>query len=1038
MENNIFVRITGHSNMDEVNKVLEQSKQKVTALTQEMEKSITTDKKRYAELQRELKAEQQSIVVLEQNSKAIGLLNNSTDSARKKLADLRQILVEMEDAGNTGKAYEQVAMAAAQLTDQVGDLQQRIRILSSDTVNLDAAMSVGSGIAGAFNTATSAAALLGGESEQLQKAFTQVQAALAVLNGVQSVANVLNKDSAAMVVLKAAADRVAEKAAERKAIAETTFTKAAWKSSAATAKGTIVTIAQTAATKAAAAGQWLWNAAMYANPIGLLVAAAAALAAGIYLLVSRYSSAGKAEHDYAEASKELEKVQKANAVNEANRSYQREQQIRANTNAENAALDEAKKRHASELEMATIKASYAKKAAEETAKYANDSIIQNNEEVALLQEMRDAKRIQLSEASEGSRKYKKLQDELIEAEQKYHDAVKKGKDLEQERADARREQALAEQEVISQREAMQRQAENTRIELMRDGANKEIAQINANYKEQLKSIQGNTEEEIELRKALESKKAKEIANVRKKYALEAQKTAIQEQKNLLTAMSQAVGSEADYAKQLELMKSVAEAEAQAQIDALDKENMAESAYAEQVKAIRLQLANTIKGIDNDEAARKEAHAKRLTEIDVKMAESATKALNGSEGIGAQLAVWDNYYNARKSQIDENERFEIAAIQRSNATAEEKERQITLIQLNAAEERKSLTKEEAKNEISIREDAMRELQRRVSVAEDSISKAQGLARIDAAKNLYDEQMALYDEQEALIESQYANGLISYQDYRDQILEIDRNATDAEIALNQSKMEAITESMSNAISYMQQVSNMAFDALNSQVQAELDALDELYTTDAEEARKNTNKKYISEEEYNKKKAALELKAAKYRKAQSLIDIGLQTALAVITTLGQLGATPWGIASAAIASAMGAAQLAIAAAKPLAQYEKGRKGGKGEYALVGEKGPELMYIPEGASIVPNNKLNDSSTWGEYGVPTMTIPDLPNADTRSYSTMRGGFSIDYDRLGRAVAENMPEMKQVSVNVDRTGVTVSQDEEVHKYLNRKYLSSWN
>lgn len=54
-----------------------------------------------------------------------------------------------------------------------------------------------------------------------------------------------------------------------------------------TAASTVKTIAMTVATKAAAAGQWLLNAAMTANPIGLVVAAVALLVGGFYLLYRR-------------------------------------------------------------------------------------------------------------------------------------------------------------------------------------------------------------------------------------------------------------------------------------------------------------------------------------------------------------------------------------------------------------------------------------------------------------------------------------------------------------------------------------------------------------------------------------------------------------------------------------------------------------------------------------------------------------------------------------------------------------------------------
>jgi hypothetical protein len=219
--------------------------------------------------------------------------------------------------------------------------------------------------------------------------------------------------------------------------------------------------------------------------------------------------------------------------------------------------------------------------------------------------------------------------------------------------------------------------------------------------------------------------------------------------------------------------------------------------------------------------------------------------------------------------------------------------------------------------------------------------------------------------------------------------------------------------------------------------MDALDEEYTTDWEEAQKNAKKKYITEEEYEKKKAALEMKQAKFAKAQALTNIAIQTALSIITTLAQLGATPWGIAAAAIAGSMGAAQLAIAAAKPLAQYEKGRKGGPGEYALVGEKGPEIMYIPRGASIIPNNKIDNPAAWAQFGV-----PELPHAnpDTLHYASEHGAFgqSIDYERLGAAVAAAMPKQRNVTVNVDRSGVHVSNGNSKHTYLNTKYNGVWN
>ena len=66
--------------------------------------------------------------------------------------------------------------------------------------------------------------------------------------------------------------------------AETASTVASTANTTATTAGTAATIAHTVAAKAAAAGQWLLNAAMSANPIGIVVLAIAGLVAGFVAL----------------------------------------------------------------------------------------------------------------------------------------------------------------------------------------------------------------------------------------------------------------------------------------------------------------------------------------------------------------------------------------------------------------------------------------------------------------------------------------------------------------------------------------------------------------------------------------------------------------------------------------------------------------------------------------------------------------------------------------------------------------------------------
>lgn len=1070
-ENNIIIKITSEADLDSAQKQLQEltnrakEQEKALQALSETEKedaesikklglygdklsaALKKNKDYYRELRDQKKGDinetKKSIQELNNQVKAYKTLNGQSGRMVQQLRAMREQLQRMEEGGEFGtKAFIDLSIAAGQLEDQIGDTQQRIRVLASDTKEIDALLGLGDGLAGSFYVATSAAELLGGDMEGLQNAFYKVQAAMSVVSGVQQVWNALNKDSAAMVVLNTALMKLLSKSKEKNAVATGVDTTASVSDTA--AKG-----AQAAATATATTAQLSLNAAMKANPIGVIVAivltavaAVAALGIGIAKLVHYFSDAGKAERDYAKASEELEKIQADNAVGASKRAYERQQQIKETDNAEQQALTSAQNRNASELELAQIKSNFAKRRANEAQKYSDDEIARNNKEVAKLQEMVNAKQREVDAYKDGSKKKKKAQEELNEVQQNYYDALQKSKDLEQENTDAQKAAADAAKSLADAREQMLQQTQQANIDLMREGAAKEIAQIKLNYKDQLKTLQGNSAEEIALRKALLAKQSKEIAAVRKKYAQQEQQTAIQEQKNLLALMSQSSGTEADYAQEIALTKQIAEAEAQARIDALDKEQMSEKEYAAQVEAIRIDLANTLRDIDEQEVERTNENAKRRTEIEVQAAEARKNALTGAESMEEQKAVVQDYYDTLKKQIEENAEMERQAVERSSDTVEVKAEKIKQINAQMNADIVANAKDAAQDLTAIDDTRIDELQRKADIAAAAVDSAQGVGKLDALKANLDAQTDLYNAQMDSVKSKYEQGLISYSDYKQQEFDITKQIADAEAEYQANKLQEITDGFQTALGYMQQVSDLAFEALGNNVQAELDALDEMYTTDAEEAKKNADKKYISEAEYEKKKAALEMKQAKYAKAQALINAGINTAMA-ITSILAMPYVPMAlkIAQIAIASAMGAAQIGIIAAKPLAQYEKGRKGGKGEYAIVGEKGAELMYIPQGASIVPNNKLNDQSAWGAYGVPTLPIPAMANinSDTLNQATTVSQWQpIDYDRLGQAVAKAMPKQRTVNVNVDRHGVTVQSGNDTRTYLNTKYQGQWN
>ena len=1052
MADNIIIKITTEADLDAAQKQLkaltDEVKRQEAAMAdlsnQEKEdaesiKRIITDrdrlgkklkdnKKYYADeksaLKENIAATKASIKEFEKQVKAYNTLNGQSGKMVQQLRAMREELQRMEDAGQFGsEAFMQLAMAAARLEDQIGDTQQRIRILSSDTLGLDTAMGAADGLAGAFYVATSAAEVFGSDMEALQQAFYKVQAAMSVLSGVQQIANTLNKDSVVSIMAQTAAMKIKQKALAKNA--------------ALTAADTVATGTQTVATGLATKAQWALNTAIAANPlawlIGIIVAAVAALGAlgyGVYKLIQNFTDAGKAQKEYADASKQLENIQRENAVGQATRAQKQQETLQKLANAQTEELRKAEERNASEIEMAQLSIKHAKEKHDAIAKYNDDEIARNQKEIDQLARMVAAKQAKVEAYRDGSKKQKKAMEELAEVEQQYAEALQKTNDLEQEKTDAMNESLAAEKALADARKEMRKEIEQANIDLMREGAAKEIAQINLNYEEQLKAVQGNSEEEIALRKALISKQNKEIAEVRKKYTLQAQEMAIQEQKNLLAAMSQASGTEADYAKQIALTKEIAEAEAKAKIDALDKMTMSEEAYKAEVKSIRLELASSLRDIDEQEVQRLNEKAKRETEIALMEAEARTKTLTGRESVEEQKAVWQDYYDTRKEQIMQNAAFEIEQVNRSTATEEDKAAQIEQIQAQLNADLLDLKKEGNEKLIEVDSQYIDDLQRNVEKAERDVEKSQGTGKLAALEERLSAEKDLYDAQQQQLEAQYDAGLITYQEYKNQEWEITKATADAEAAYVQEKMQTIADGLTTALGYMQEISDMAFEAIANNIQAEMDALDEMYTTDAEEAKENANKKYISEKELADKKAALELKQAKYNKAQALITAAINTAISIINAMATTP-FPASIAMAALAGEMGAAQIGIIASKPLAQYAKGRKGGKGEYALVGERGPEIMYVPEGASIVPNHHLGDMAAWEKFGVPA-----LPN--DISTAMMMQSMSIDYDKLGKAVAANIPHQQAVSVNVDRSGVTIDTNGNRRTYLNQKYTGAWS
>lgn len=122
-------------------------------------------------------------------------------SMRTRLREIKTALQEMEDAGQDGtEQFQALQVEAAQLEDQIGDTNARIRVLASDTKNLDFGIAALRGVASAFGVVEGSAALFGLRTEEVQASIQRLTAIMNVLNGLQELQNLLQKQSIVNIV----------------------------------------------------------------------------------------------------------------------------------------------------------------------------------------------------------------------------------------------------------------------------------------------------------------------------------------------------------------------------------------------------------------------------------------------------------------------------------------------------------------------------------------------------------------------------------------------------------------------------------------------------------------------------------------------------------------------------------------------------------------------------------------------------------------------------------------------------------------------
>lgn len=213
------------------------------------------------------------------------------------------------------------------------------------------------------------------------------------------------------------------------------------------------------------------------------------------------------------------------------------------------------------------------------------------------------------------------------------------------------------------------------------------------------------------------------------------------------------------------------------------------------------------------------------------------------------------------------------------------------------------------------------------------------------------------------------------------------------------DQITASFENSIAAM----NDQLEAWHDKRLKEIDERhDKGITTDAQYLKE----KEKLEADYQRKQKELKIKEARIRKSEALWQVAINTAVQLTQTGGPLDPKFW------LVLANGAAQATVIAAQPLPKYARGRKGGKGELAVVGEAGAEAIMVGGKAYMTPDK-------------PTVTYLPLgadviPNAETMRMITATGTLR-GMDELRDTFEREITELRRAIVNKRETHLNITE-----------------
>lgn len=477
----------------------------------------------------------------------------------------------------------------------------------------------------------------------------------------------------------------------------------------------------------------------------------------------------------------------------------------------------------------------------------------------------------------------------------------------------KKELEKAAKESLKIREDLQQ----SEIDLMSEGLDKEIAKISIGFTKKIAAIKGNSAEEIKIRENLAEEMQRKISDFSSKYVLDIEKSNIDAKLSFVKK-----GSDEEF----ELRSRLLDIQKNEEVLNAEKTGADVSLIIEKYNFKKLELMQKFADEKNkkiqEEYATSSIFETSLLQKDFDdLAEQYSSVLIDKETFEKEKLRLTEEYGIKQAQ----KAIELAKIQLATSDLSPEAKLALEKKISDAEIEIANKTRDAK--IRATDDAAKAQEERLKRTMDIVA---GVAdALDAFSQL---GSALFEADIQKIEEQSSKAQEEKEKEIERISELERNGT-----ITKEESEARKRAAESA-----------------------------------SARKT--------EELENKKAALKTKQAKMDKANAVIQTIINTALGITKTIAELG-LPLAIPFVAIAGALGAVQLATIIAQPIPKYKDGTKDHKGGMAIVGDGGrkelvmtnngywvtpdkPTLVDLPKHAKVFPDLSMSPAFLKSDFGI--------------------------------------------------------------------------